>query len=231
MIEKTIFTFLKHYNLIVMIKDRPNKFIKWLATGIGEWWFLRHFAAIKFIGEMTAAPERPCLMLMNHYSFNDGVILNRICRRILKKELKAMVIEKQLKALPALKYFGCFSVNKNSRKMIESLNYATELLKDPANMLGIYPQGGLFSMHLNKIHFVSGLEYIFKRTYTIPFQVFFGVTLLDYLENYKPIARIYLTEYHGERQIDVMEEAYNVFYSECKQKHQRLYNAPERVID
>ncbi|GAB2978676.1 hypothetical protein GCM10027049_12770 [Mucilaginibacter puniceus] len=115
--------------------------------------------------------------------------------------------------------------------MIESLNYAAELLHDPTVMLGIYPQGGLYSMHLNRIHFVSGLEYIFKRSNSVPFQVFFGVTLLDYLESFKPIARTYLTEYHGERRTDQMEEAYNLFYIECKQKHQRLYNPPERVID
>lgn len=170
-------------------------------------------------------------MLMNHYSYNDGAILHRICRTILKKDLKAMVIEEQLKAFPMLKYVGCFSINKKSRKMIKSLNYAAELLQDTRIMLGIYPQAGLFSMHLNKVHFENGLDYIFKRTYTTPFQIFFGVTLLDYLENFKPVARVYLKEYQGERQVDQMEEAYNQFYFECKQQQQRLYNPPERVID
>ncbi|MNS95715.1 hypothetical protein D3C72_1299840 [compost metagenome] len=214
-----------------MIKDTPNKIITWFIRKIAERWVLRHFASIKFIGNLKVEQDRSCLMLMNHYSFNDGAILHRICRTILKKELKAMVIEAQLKAFPLLKYFGCFSINKKSRKMIESLNYAAELLQDPSIMLGIYPQAGLFSMHLNRVHFESGLEYIFKRTHTIPFQVFFGVTLLDYLESFKPVARVYLKEYQGERQVDQMEEAYNQFYFECKQKQQRLYNPPERVID
>ena len=214
-----------------MIKDRPNNVVKWLGANIIEPWILRHFASLKFNGELTVKQDRSCLMLMNHYSFNDSIILNRICRKILKKQLKAMVIEWQLKAFPILKYVGCFSVNKKSRTMIESLNYAAELLQDPSVMLGIYPQAGLFSMHLNRIHFESGLNYIFKRSDNIPFQVFFGVTLIDYLESFKPIARVYLTEYHGERKADQMEEAYNLFYAECKQKHQRLYNPPERVID
>ena len=214
-----------------MIKDRPNKLIKWFAKEIGERWVLRHFSSIKFIGELTTKQDHSCMMLMNHYSFNDGGILHRICRVILKKQLKAMVIESQLKVFPILKYVGCFSVNKKSRKMIESLNYAAELLQDSTVMLGIYPQGGLFSMHLNRIHFESGLGYIFKRSHAIPFQVFFGVTLLDYLESFKPVARVYLTEYHGERSSDQMEEAYNLFYMECKQKHQRLCNPPERVVD
>ncbi|MCO4294237.1 hypothetical protein NF867_15355 [Solitalea sp. MAHUQ-68] len=214
-----------------MIKDTPNKIIKWFSTKIAEPWVLRHFASIKFIGELNVEQDRSCLMLMNHYSFNDGAILHRICRTILKKELKAMVIEAQLKAFPILKYVGCFSINKKSRKMIESLNYSAELLQDPTIMLGIYPQAGLFSMHLNTVHFESGLDYILKRTHAIPFQIFFGVTLLDYLENFKPVARVYLKEYKGERQVDQMEEAYNQFYFECKQKQQRLFNPPERVID
>jgi len=214
-----------------MIKDKPNKFIKWIATEIAEGWVLRHFASVKFIGELTVKQDRSCLMLMNHYSFNDGAILHRLCRKILKKQLKAMVIESQLKAFPSLKYLGCFSVSKNSRTMIESLNYASELLQDPTVMLGIYPQGGLYSMHLNKMHFVRGLDYIFKRSDTTPYQVFFGVTLLDYLESFKPVARVYLTEYQGARQADLMEEAYNQFYTACKQQQQRLFNPPERVID
>jgi len=214
-----------------MIKDTPNKIIKWFSTKIAERWVLRHFASIKFIGELKVEQDRSCLMLMNHYSFNDGAILHRICRTILKKELKAMVIEAQLKAFPILKYVGCFSINKRSRKMIESLNYAAELLQDPSIMLGIYPQAGLFSMHLNRIHFENGLQYILKRTNTLPFQIFFGVTLLDYLENFKPVARVYLKEYQGERQVDQMEEAYNQFYFECKQQQQKLYNPPEKVID
>jgi hypothetical protein len=214
-----------------MIKDKPNKFIKWLLERVMERWFLRHFSSLKLIGEISPKADHSCLMLMNHYSFNDGVILNHINRVILKKQLKAMVIEAQLKASPGLKYFGCFSVNKKSRDMIDSLNYATELLQNPKVTLGIYPQGGLYSMHLNKIHFVSGLDYIFKRSQATPFQIFFGITLLDYLENFKPVARVYLTEYYGERKVEKMQEAYNQFYRDCKQKQQRLYNPPENVID
>ena len=213
-----------------MIKDKPNKIAKWFARNIGERWVLRHFSAIKFVGEIKSNENQACMMLMNHYSFNDAGLLHRICRVILKKQLKAMVIEWQLKAFPILKYVGCFSVNKKSRDMINSLNYASELLKDPSVMLGIYPQGGLYSMHLNNIHFVGGLDYIFKRSRDVSYQVFFGVTLLDYLESFKPVARVYLTEYHGERQTDQMEKAYNIFYRECKHKHQRFYNPPENAI-
>ncbi|MCX2575107.1 1-acyl-sn-glycerol-3-phosphate acyltransferase [Pedobacter sandarakinus] len=214
-----------------MIKDKPNRLMKLFLNVALEPWILRHYSSIKFMNEIAVKPDQSCLMLMNHYSFNDGFLLNRICRLLLKKQLKAMVIESQMKAFPILKYFGCFSVSKKSRSMIDSLNYAAESLKDPTVMLGIYPQGGLYSMHLNKIHFVPGLAYIFKHAKNVPFQVFFGVTLLDYLENYKPVARVYFTSYEGERDSNKMEEAYNLFYQSCKQQNQRLYRPPESVVD
>ncbi len=214
-----------------MIKDKPNRFVKWLAIHIAERWVISHFARVKYIGELNADPNRSCMMLMNHFSFNDGGILHRLCRLRLKKLFRVMVVEAQLKAFSGLRYVGCFSVNKSSRNMIESLNYAASLLKQPEVMLGIYPQGEVYSMHLNRIHFESGLGYILKRSQDIPYQVFFGVTLLDYLDSFKPTARVYLMEYHGERRQEKMEEAYNLFYAECKREQQQLHSPPENVID
>lgn len=215
-----------------MIKHYPpNKIVKWIAANIVERWVLRHFSSIKFIGDLEVAKDRSCIMLMNHYSYNDGAILHNVCRKVLNKEFKAMSIESQLKIFPLLKYVGCFPIDRKSRKMIESLNYAAGLLRDPTIMLGLYPQAGMYSMHLNKMHFGSGLSYIFKRTQDVPFQVFFGITLLDYLESFKPVARVYFMEYKGINQLEPMEEAFNQFYHECKRKQQRLFNPPERVID
>ncbi len=214
-----------------MIKDKPNRIVKWFATQVAERWIIRHFARVKFIGEPVADPGRSCMLLMNHFSFNDGAIMHRICRKILKKDFKVMVVEAQLKAFPGLRNIGCFSVDKKSRNMIESLNYAAGLLDRPATMLGIYPQGEVYSMHLNRVHFESGLNYILKKAQLVPYQVFFGVTLLDYLDSFKPVARVYLMEYNGERRAEKMEEAYNAFYAACKLKQQQLHEPPERVRD
>src|SRR5690606_20289595 len=110
-------------------------------------------------------------------------------------------------------------------------NYAADLLKDPQNMLGIFPQGEVFSMHLNRIHFESGLGKILKKSNDVPFQTVFGVVLLDYLDGFKPHARVYLEEYTGERDIREMEIAYNEFYRRCKVKQQHLHQPPASVID
>ena len=115
--------------------------------------------------------------------------------------------------------------------MIESLNYAAELLKDPKNMLGIYPQGEVYSMHLNQIHFESGLAHILKKSKNTPIQIIFGITLVDYLDSFKPHVRVYLEEYQGAHDLKTMENAYNKFYKNCKIKQQQLHHPHAVVVD
>ncbi|MGX5690179.1 lysophospholipid acyltransferase family protein [Arcticibacter tournemirensis] len=213
-----------------MIRDKPIKNLKWFFTHIVEKTVLRKFASIRFIESPQIDSERACLVLMNHYSFNDGAILHRLNRQLLKKQFRVMVVEDQLKAFIPLKYVGCFSVRKASREVIESLNYAAGLLKDPNNMLGIYPQGEVYSQHLERIHFENGLSVILKKSSETAFQVIFGVTLLDYLDSFKPHARVYLSEYNGDRDLKKMESAYNEFYASCKNKQRKLHNPPSRTL-
>ena len=142
-----------------------------------------------------------------------------------------MVIEAQLKAIKIIRYIGCFSINKKSRSMIESLNYAADLLKDPKNMLGIYPQGEVYSMHLNQIHFESGLAHILKKSRNTPMQIVFVVCLMDYLDSFKPHVRVYLQEYQGTHELKIIESTYNQFYKNCKIKQQQLHHPPTAIVD
>jgi len=213
-----------------MIKDKPHILAMGLMNGV-VWYMLRHFKKLTFIGKIVPDRAKATLVLMNHFSFNDGAVLHYYTRKILQKKFKVMVVEAQLKAFGILRYVGCFSVNKKSRMVLESLNYAADLLKDPQNMLGIFPQGEVFSMHLNRIHFESGLGKILKKSKDVPFQTVFGVVLLDYLDGFKPHARVYLEEYSGERDLLEMERAYNDFYRRCKVKQQHLHKPPANVID
>lgn len=214
-----------------MIKDKPNKFAIWFLVNAVERYLLSRFQNISFHGDLKIDGKKASLVIMNHFSFNDGFIMLRLSRLILKKNFRIMVIEAQLKAIKIIRYIGCFSINKKSKDMIESLNYAAEILKDPKNMLGIYPQGEVYSMHLNRIHFESGLAHILKRSKNTPPQIIFVVCLLDYLDSFKPQARVYLEEYQGPFDLKTMENAYNLFYKSCKIKQQHLHLPPVAVID
>ena len=214
-----------------MIKDKPNKLAVWFLINVVERYLLSRFQKLSFHGDLKIDKQKASLVIMNHFSFNDGFVMLRLSRLILKKSFRIMVIEAQLKAIKIIRYIGCFSINKNSKSMIESLNYASELLKDPNNILGIYPQGEVYSMHLNRIHFESGLTHILKKSKDTSFQIIFVVCMLDYLDSFKPHARVYMEEYQGPHDLKTMESSYNKFYKTCKIKQQELHHPPASVID
>jgi hypothetical protein len=87
----------------------------------------------------------------------------------------------------------------------------------------------VFSYHLNKIHFEGGVAKILKKT-TQPIQIIFAVTLLDYLDGFKPTVNLYYQEYTSDLDISTMENAYNQFYRGCKIEQQQQHNPPQEVI-
>lgn len=213
----------------MIIKDKPIRLVQWLMLG-AEKYLLSKFAKINFLDAPPINPNTATLLLMNHFSFNDGPMMHFLCRKVLKKEFKVMVLEEQMRNFKALKYIGCFSVNKKSKSLVESLNYAAALLSDPKNMLGIFPQGGVYSHHLERIHFEQGLDRILKKNKQ-PIQVVFAVVLLDFLNSFKPKANVYLMDYSGAQEPLAMEEAYNAFYKSCKQTQRKLFRPPAHVVD
>ena len=211
-----------------MIKDKPILLVKWFMIAV-EKFILSRYSKIQYIDVPTFQHDRATLVLMNHFSFNDGPMLHRLCRKVIKKEFKVMVLEEQMRNFKLLRYAGCFSINKKSRTLVDSLHYAAELLADPKNMVGIFPQGGVFSLHLNHVHFEQGLDRILKKN-THPIQVVFAVVLIDFLASFKPKANVYLMEYSGAPDSEEMASAYDHFYKICKTKQQRLYNPPAAVV-
>ena len=64
-----------------------------------------------------------------------------------------MLLEETSIRIPILKYSGAFSINKRSRDIIKSLDYAAKLLNDPENMVLIFPQGKYYSNFVNDVEF------------------------------------------------------------------------------
>lgn len=102
-----------------------------------------------------------------------------------------MVLEESMRKLGFLKYLGSFSVVKNSREVIASLNYAAELLSDPHNMVVIFPQGKLYSNFIDELHFEKGVSHIAAKA-KATFQYVFAATFIENFAHKKPTAHIYL---------------------------------------
>jgi len=127
-----------------------------------------------------------------------------------------MVLEETMLKEPILKYAGAFSVNKHSRGVIESVNYAAGLLNEPENMVIMFPQGKLYSNFIEQVHFEKGVLNIIKKAST-DVQLVFAATFVQYFKHKKPVATVYLkheTVNYAGKSITDLQQA----YQQCKNK-------------
>lgn len=158
----------------------------------------------------------PILMISNHFSWWDGFWVVYLNLKLLhRKFFFFMMLEEELRKHMFLNKSGGFSVRKGSRSIVESLNYTAELLNDKNNLVLMFPQGRIESMHKQDIIFEKGIEFVLKKTGTRP-QIIFLVNLVDYFSNQKPRLYMYLKEYSGtDFSTEMLQKEFNLFYSEC----------------
>jgi hypothetical protein len=86
-------------------------------------------------------------------------------------------------------------------------------------MVLIFPQGEIYSMHVDYIKFEKGVEKIIDKI-SYDTQVLFVVNLIDYFSNKKPNLYMYFKSFMANdlQQKDI-EYLYNVFYKETLSQH------------
>lgn len=176
----------------------------------------RAFRPVRFIGD-AADDGLPILMLSNHFSWWDGFIQYRLNRTCFRRRLHVMMLEEQLQKHPILNRCGCFSVRKHSRSVIETLDYCLELMRSPQNMLLIFPQGEIQSMHRNGLQFESGLDYLLKRI-DCDYRILLNINLPDYGSGKKPYLNGYFCLLNGREypRLETLEREADRFYAACK---------------
>lgn len=122
--------------------------------------------------------------------------------------------EENLRKHMFLNRVGVFSVQKNSRDILESLKYSSEILNDPNNLLTIYPSGAMYTQHQQVIQFQGGIDRILKGEQKYR-SIVFAVFLIDYFGFARPEIRIYLENYTGGQSTESLSNAYNSFYQNC----------------
>ena len=198
-----------------MVRPRSNFFIRNILHYYVNWIVGRHFHEVRF-EQVEVDPNKSILLIANHFSFWDSLILYIVCYKSLKKKFYVMVREDTTVQLKYLKYGGAFSVNKNSRDMLQSLEYAAELLKDPKNLVLIFPQGKLYSNFVNDIHFEKGISKITEKAEG-KFQLLFAATFVQYLKHKKATATVYLKVDPGEvKSFGELKNAYQKHYDNAK---------------
>jgi 1-acyl-sn-glycerol-3-phosphate acyltransferase len=136
----------------------------------------------------------PLLVISNHFSWWDGFFIYYLNSRCFGKKYHVMMLEEQLQDRLFLNKAGAFSIQKNSRSSIGSINYTAKLLENPGNMVLLFPQGEIQSKYWYPVVFEKGWFKILKKVKN-PIQVVFVASLIDYFSNRKPLLNMYIHEY------------------------------------
>ena len=130
-----------------------------------------------------------------------------------------MILEETSRREPFVKYAGAFSVSKNTKDILSSIDYAAKLLDDPNNLVLIFPQGQLYPNFTTHIHFEKGVQRIINQAQG-KFQLVFAAAFIQYFKHIKPTATVYLkTEsviYAG-KSINELQSAFQQHFDASKQ--------------
>ena len=184
------------------------------------------FKEIQYNKDILISQDKALLVLGNHFSWWDGFILFRLNELYFHKRLHLMMLEDQLSKNSFLRYAGAYSINRQGRKILESLNYTSTLLENPDNLVIIFPQGKIESMHAPHIHFEKGIQRVIDQCRK-EVQVVFSTALTDYCAHRKPTLHFYLKEYTyvPSCTLEEIEKAYNLHYQEALRRQRLTYSA------
>jgi 1-acyl-sn-glycerol-3-phosphate acyltransferase len=200
-----------------MIYPRKNKLVRWFFNAYILRIVTRNFKQVNY-NTPAIDGSKSVLLLANHFSWWDGFLLYYLNRKLFKKQFHIMVIEETMKQVFFFKYMGAFSINKNSREMLDSLHYAAELLNNPENLVLIFPQGKLHSNFTDTVKFEQGLSRIIRNA-AGKFQIVFAATFVETLQYKKPSATIYVkpeAENYSDKNIEELQNAYQQHYNSSK---------------
>lgn len=147
-------------------------------------------------------------------SWWDGIWTLLINQQLYHRKYHFMMLEEQLQKNWFFKYTGGFSINKNSKSIIETINYTAELLAERKNMVLLFPQGEIESMHNTDFIFEKGVEKILQRTKN-GIQIIFVANLVDFHSNVKPVLHAYLQDYTRSSSVAEIQTEYSRFYKNC----------------
>lgn len=191
-------------------------FFKWYARNK----IRRHFGKVH-IDSTLQDKNLPILLISNHLSWWDGFWAEYVNQKLFGRRFHFMMREDQLRKYWFFNYTGGYSVCKGSRSIIQSLEYTAELLRQPSNLVLLFPQGEIQSMHTQHLVFQSGIQRILTHQPN-SIQIVFLANLVDYFSSPKPGIYFYVQEYSGgSLDVQSIERSYNQFYSEAIDKQMK----------
>ncbi|GAA4336632.1 hypothetical protein GCM10023149_45640 [Mucilaginibacter gynuensis] len=204
-----------------MIPAKNNSLIHWFFHRYINRLVVKSFAAVNY-NTVEVANDKAVLLIANHFSWWDGFIMYYINTRLFKKRFLVMILEETSRKVSFFKYVGGFSVSKNSKDVVASLDYAAGLLNDPQNLVLIFPQGKLYSNFSDNVIFEKGVFRIMQRAGK-NFSLVFAATFIEHLQHKKPTANVYISNSDSEfATIGNLQQAYRQHYDAARQQQTQI---------
>jgi len=203
----------------MILKAKHNFLIYPFFKRYSVWIMKKHFGVIQVLGQFQDK-KLPVLLISNHISWWDGFWSMYLNVKVFKRKFHFMMLEDQLRRFWFFNYTGGFSVNKKSKTVLESLDYTSELLSGSNNLVLIFPQGEITSMHQHLINFENGMVRVLKDKEN--FQVVFQVNMVDYFSSSKPGIYIYIENYDNTASGRSVQDSYQDFYLQCVEKQNSI---------
>ncbi|WP_347838213.1 lysophospholipid acyltransferase family protein [uncultured Draconibacterium sp.] len=197
----------------MIIKAKHHFFLDPFFRYYVLWKMKRSFQSFSVVGKVHDN-GLPVLLICNHISWWDGIWTLYTNQQLFKRKYHFMMLEEELRKNWFFQYTGGFSVKKQSRTIIETLDYTAELLGNTNNLVLMFPQGKINSMHKNNFVFEKGIQKILERTKN-EIQIIFQANFVDYLSTARPQAYFYVGTYLGTKKVELIEKSYNQFYQQC----------------
>jgi 1-acyl-sn-glycerol-3-phosphate acyltransferase len=198
----------------MMIRARHNWLIYSFFKLYTVYKIKRNFYHVHISGN---PPERdlPVLVVCNHISWWDGFWVMYVNMKLFHRKFFFMMLEDKLNEFSFFKSCGGYPVRKNSKSILQSLQYTAELLTKKNNLVLMFPQGEISSLHRQQYRFERGLGRVVDQVMG-KIQIIFIANLVDYFSERKPSLYVYIEEYEGKiADTSKIEEDYNKFYSAC----------------
>jgi 1-acyl-sn-glycerol-3-phosphate acyltransferase len=195
-----------------MLKSKHHKIIYPLFKKLTLFLINRNFNSVTIVGDFYDTGNS-VLTVANHVSWWDGFWIVYLNLKVMRRKFHFMMLENQLRKHWYFQYTGGYSIKKQSKSMIDSIDYTIELLEKKDNMVFVFPQGEITSMHNHHIKFEKGIDRIIPKA-NPKTQVLLVANFVDYFSDIKPNLYIYIKNISLEDVLkSSLEIEYNLFYT------------------
>ncbi|PWS27355.1 glycerol acyltransferase [Pedobacter yonginense] len=205
-----------------MYQPRKNTIIHGFFSWYIQYIIKKDFCLFNY-DQVSLKTDSSVLILANHFSWWDGFLLFFINKKVFKKNFHVLVNAENYKKVGFLKYLGAFAAEHRGKDVLDTLNYAGNLLDDPQNLVLVFPQGKLYSNHVKSINFEKGVMQMINSSQK-RINIVFAATFIDYFGKRKASAYTYLQNWENEEYISLqlLKSAYNKHYDNALMKQTEI---------